>query len=232
MNSQLRKPYDIFPALERLRDHAAELSADERDRLKATVALNAADPQAVALLVDLDGDDWAHIYPPVPKAKPISTRQAIDTFLDTYGKSTPDEDALLERLIFNPVPEYSGVLARQEQDEAKADNEPAPELPDDKDVEALAELAAEINSPAETAKEEADAEPVDDTPAEAPKRPRETPLSLELAKIFVKQGRFDRAHEIISKISLNNPEKSVYFADQLRFLEKLMKIQAATQTKK
>ena len=43
-----------------------------------------------------------------------------------------------------------------------------------------------------------------------------------LAKIYVKQKRYDKALEIIRSINLKNPKKSAYFADQIRFLEKLL----------
>lgn len=47
-----------------------------------------------------------------------------------------------------------------------------------------------------------------------------------LARIYVKQHRYEKALEIIKKlneqIGLNNPKKSIYFADQIRFLEKLI----------
>lgn len=45
--------------------------------------------------------------------------------------------------------------------------------------------------------------------------------SESLAKICIQQGRYDRAIEIITQIHLNNPRKSAYFADQIRFLQKL-----------
>ncbi len=43
-----------------------------------------------------------------------------------------------------------------------------------------------------------------------------------LAKIYVKQGRYEKALEIIKTISLKNPKKNAYFADQIRFLRKLI----------
>ena len=43
-----------------------------------------------------------------------------------------------------------------------------------------------------------------------------------LAKIYVKQHRYDKALEIIKKLSLNYPKKNAYFAEQIRFLEKLI----------
>ncbi len=43
-----------------------------------------------------------------------------------------------------------------------------------------------------------------------------------LAQIYIKQKRYERALQIIEKLSLKYPEKNVYFADQIRFLRKLI----------
>lgn len=43
-----------------------------------------------------------------------------------------------------------------------------------------------------------------------------------LAQIYIKQGKYNKAIEIIRRLSLNVPEKNRYFADQIRFLEKLI----------
>ncbi len=43
-----------------------------------------------------------------------------------------------------------------------------------------------------------------------------------LAQIYIKQGRYDKALEIIKRLNLNYPKKNAYFADQIRFLEKLI----------
>ncbi|SEW20879.1 hypothetical protein SAMN04487850_2153 [Prevotella aff. ruminicola Tc2-24] len=43
-----------------------------------------------------------------------------------------------------------------------------------------------------------------------------------LARIYIKQGRYSRALEIIQRLSLQFPKKNAYFADQIRFLEKLI----------
>lgn len=227
MDTTLRKPYDFFPAMERLVRHADQLSADERRTLKAAVVLNAPDPRAVALHADISGEQLGDIYPPRVQDAPITTGAAIDTFLDRYGRSSPEEDALLERLIFNPVPDYGQMLAAQNDDK------------DDDNPEALASLAAAINgTPDSTEQPDETTTAVEPEPTRniqptvRPKRQSAPPLTIELAKIFIKQGQFDRAYEIISKINLNNPEKSVYFADQMRFLEKLMTIQRVSNPKK
>ena len=43
-----------------------------------------------------------------------------------------------------------------------------------------------------------------------------------LAKIYVKQQRYSKALEIIRRLNLKYPKKNAYFADQIRFLEKLI----------
>lgn len=47
-------------------------------------------------------------------------------------------------------------------------------------------------------------------------------LTMSLAKIYVRQQRYEKALEIIRKVNLTNPKKSRYFADQIRFLQKLI----------
>jgi hypothetical protein len=48
-------------------------------------------------------------------------------------------------------------------------------------------------------------------------------LTETLARIYIKQKKYDRALAIIRSLYLNFPEKSIYFADQIRFLEKLVR---------
>jgi hypothetical protein len=43
-----------------------------------------------------------------------------------------------------------------------------------------------------------------------------------LARIYIKQKRYEKALQIIQNLSLKYPEKNVYFADQIKFLEKLI----------
>lgn len=47
-------------------------------------------------------------------------------------------------------------------------------------------------------------------------------LSETLSKIYIQQGHYDKALRIIRSLSLNYPEKSRFFADQIRFLERII----------
>ncbi len=57
--------------------------------------------------------------------------------------------------------------------------------------------------------------------------PSEGTFTETLAKIYIKQGKFEHAIEIIRRLSLKYPKKNRYFADQIRFLEKLIANQQA-----
>ena len=54
------------------------------------------------------------------------------------------------------------------------------------------------------------------------KEGEESYFTETLARIYIKQGRYSKALEIIKRLNLNYPKKNAYFADQIRFLEKLI----------
>lgn len=71
-------------------------------------------------------------------------------------------------------------------------------------------------------------EPGQDNTVEAPTQMGEYNSSDDsfftetLAKIYIKQRKYGKALEIIRNISLKDPKKNIYFADQIRFLEILI----------
>ncbi len=204
---------------------AADMPAAQRQELQMRLAINSPDRAALVEMVDIDGSQWAALYPPAEPAQAPSTDSAIDTFLSTYGSSSPQETALLEQMIFNPAPADYFSDAEAPADSAQDDLANLANLANvatPSEEANIANEAADPESPAEPASQPAPAEP--QTPP-APEPAGNSLLSESLAKIFIKQGRYERAYEIISDLNLKFPEKSVYFADQLRFLRKLIKIQ-------
>lgn len=195
----------------------SSLSDAERSRLQQRVALLQGDLRAIVNFIDPSGAAFAEFYPQAEQPARPSTESAIDTFLATYGHQSPEEDALLERMIFNPVPDYAEQLARTEPQPAAA-----PEGSQDALIDAfLAENpVAELPEPTPAPQPQRPAKPAQ--PSHKAKPAENTLLSESLAKIFIKQGRYERAFDIISNLSLNYPKKSAYFADQLRFLRKLI----------
>ncbi len=266
---RLMKEYPFFtlPALTLMQREGSALPAETRSRLLGQIALNAPDPAAFAALSDSRRDTWLNFYPPEKKA-PVTTENAIDTFLNTYGHSSPEEDRLLDRLIFNPTADYSAVLEREEplptpsanptdpqaalidsfimkqqgastaatsaEDDTKASTlpseSPAPAGLDSPSAPVTPAAAATVTETSAdstgNSRQTTPPPPVAATPSDHPTAVHETAsdtsLSESLAKIYIRRRRYDKAFEIIHGLSLNNPKKSVYFADQLRFLRKLM----------
>ena len=220
--SRLTEEYPFFTLPASMMLEVKGLSDDDRSRFSAAVALNAPDMASLMKLIDPDGKKFASFYPPEPEQETPTTDDAIDTFLDQYGTMDRHEQDLLERLIFNPVPDYSLVLAREE--ESASD---APVSEQDRMLDAfLASQDAAVRE-LDRAVEEAS-----QSHGQSPVVPdADAPLTESLARIYIGKGRYDKAYEIIYQLSLNFPKKSIYFADQLRFLKKLMYIQQVQETK-
>ena len=60
------------------------------------------------------------------------------------------------------------------------------------------------------------------TEEDTQKEPENEIITEIMAQIYIKQGKFQQAIEIIKRISANYPKKNRYFADQIRFLEKIL----------
>lgn len=72
-----------------------------------------------------------------------------------------------------------------------------------------------------------------DTPSEEPAQTDDTVFEQEhkkefytetMASLYIKQQKYEQALEIIESISAENPKKSAYFADQMRYLKLLIRI--------
>ncbi len=217
-------PWFALPAAMRLRN--AKLDEDERRELSARLALLAADPEQMAMAADSTlALDLASFYPVEPVATP-GTADTIEKFLTTYGNSTDAENELLERLIFNPAADYAQMLAREEEKSVPQAGE-APDGTNDDRINTfiIKSKAAGGQFPPVAPRPEPETNPKPASEVKKPTPASDSMLSESLARIYIKKGKFSKAYEIISHLNLNFPEKSIYFADQLRFLEKLMAIE-------
>lgn len=249
------RPYHVYPLIVYLRDHYRELDDETRHALMAHVAMHSADASAVAALADIHEDAWGTLYPRKDTVTP-DTADTIDKFIATYGHPSAEDDALLERLILNPTPDYGAVLADEDargedaasvtpdataagienflgthgvaeavrpkataeasQPSSIGANDARLTVYDGSDAAVSAEASAAPSAEAEVAATPAKNSGKDQTPSSS--------LSESLAKIYIRQGRYRRAYEILSDLNLKNPEKSIYFADQLRFLRKVISL--------
>ena len=142
----------------------------------------------------VEGDRPAFVAPPVEEPTEADAFDLIDHFLD--GVRTSGED-LPEVLHYEGGGEGGDYFAGEA-------NEPL--SPD-----GLSDLL--------------DASPAQSAPAVVPPSEEPAPeelLSETLSKIYIQQQHYDKALRIIRSLSLNYPEKNRFFADQIRFLERLI----------
>ena len=144
------------------------------------------------------------------------TMSLIDAFLDTLPEDNKDTDTLL---AIEAVGDYATMFLADEKT-------PTDELLDSFSLSDLAaDLAAStqptvavINKPIAV-----HPDPVNEGITTADEESLDESYFTEtLAKIYIKQHKYSRALEIIKSLYLQFPEKNTYFADQIRFLEKLI----------
>ena len=209
-----------LPAVLRLKNAPrGEITDSEREELIMRVAAGVPGRDMLFRLLDPDGERVASISCPAEEAVAVSsdTDRAIDTFLATYGRMSPREEALLEKMIFNPVPDdYAALLEREAAAEGAKESGDSSGGSDNSDSSDKGVRAVPTRA----------ARPVHTVP---PATDSGASLSESLAQVYIRRGRYDKAYDIIHALSLNNPKKSVYFADQLRFLQKLMLIERASK---
>ena len=220
-HAQEHAPYCVLPALLYLEHNGVKGNEDVLKQL----AIAFPDRRALALKLGDQADLLTGFYPQEPLPETPDTVTTIDRFLDNYGKTSPGEVEAINRAIFNPMPDYADVLAAQEKEEGGATltgGDSQDELINQFIAEQmqLGEQASQIviNTPVdEKEKAEIAQEAIDN-----PTLNDESMLSESLAKMYIARHKYSQALEIIKRLSLKYPEKSIYFADQIRFLTKLV----------
>ena len=171
----------------------ANADADERKRLKMRIACSVGSRDTLANLFGEEPEEFLSFYPDQRKPE-LSTEDTIDSFLDRFGDKM-EAHAEGEIPIAPPAIDYAATMI--------ADNPKMPETGTSDGTSAM--LDSFLGNAPQPHKQ---AEP--------------TALTESFARIMIKNRNYDKALEIIEALSLNNPEKSIYFADQIRFLRKLI----------
>ncbi|MDR0657655.1 MAG: tetratricopeptide repeat protein [Mediterranea sp.] len=140
------------------------------------------------------------------------------SLIDAFLMSAPETDALQDRLDYTI--DYMASLP------VSAEESGHDALPPLRGQDLIDEFIAKAESgPSMKLK------PLDEEEEAALERPsfayseedeEDTCFTETLARIYIKQRRYPKALEIIKKLSLKYPKKNAYFADQIRFLEKLI----------
>ena len=196
-NSRKETPYCVLPALLYLKRCGVKGNED----VLAQLAIIHPDRHALALMLGEDATAFSAFTQLEKLPESPDTITAIDRFLDNYGKTNPGEVEAISRAIFNPQPDYADVLAAQEKEEGGM------EFTDgDSQDDLINQFIAEQMQ----------------LTIENPTNNDDSMLSESLAKMYIARHKYSQALEIIERLSLKFPEKSIYFADQIRFLQKLV----------
>ena len=214
-------PYCVLPQLVFLRHNGVKGNED----VLASLAIAFPDRRALAQVLGDEAGKMSDFYPPEALPETPDTVTTIDRFLDNYGKTSPGEVEAISRAIFNPQPDYADVLAAQEKEEGGMKLTGG-----DSQDELINQFIAEQMQLGEQVAQVPIATPIDeDEKAEIAQDAIENPtqnddsmLTESLAKMYIARHKYSQALEIIERLSLKYPEKSIYFADQIRFLAKLV----------
>ena len=173
-------------------------------------------------LVCKESHRYDSLYPEknIPEVTEDKTLSAIYLILEKYNSGNKEEENTLESLLA-PSVDYISLLQSEEKLKTIAEtNNEGTENEIDQLISQSENLNIRLSAPqtSNSLKEENR----DNSTAEGDESNEDTFLTESLAKIYIKQRRYSKALEIIKKLSLKYPEKNVYFADQIRFLEKLI----------
>ena len=139
-----------------------------------------------------------------------STDQLIDDFLGALPVQQPTTGVPVDA-----TKDYIAYMLQNEQEEQQTDIAP---MNGDGVVERFLEHEdGRIQLNQQPPKKE------ETKPAEAEREKEGKEIFTEImASIYIKQGKYESALKIIRQLSLKYPKKNRYFADQIRFLEKLV----------
>ena len=149
------------------------------------------------------------------------TLSLIDDFLDSLPKDDASEAPKPKR---KPTPadaavDYVAYLLETESDEDRQEAMEVPQLIG----QSLIDSFIENDKGKIVLNEHPTLKPdIDTSQPEGPSETEQGYFTEALARIYIKQGNYSKALEIIQQLSLHNPKKNAYFADQIRFLEKLI----------
>lgn len=178
-------------------------------------ALYAGDRKSLFFLLEGASQSWSDLYPPASNDVRNDSFELIDSFLAAHASEISEKELypgggvvseVPYRLEDTPAPSSDGTTGENSVGSFDLIDAFLEKSPEEK------KIVAETTAPMVTEKIENQSDDL----------PEEEFLTESLAKIYIKQRRYSKALEIIRKLSLKYPEKNIYFADQIRFLEKLI----------
>lgn len=219
----MKTPYFINPDIDAL----ATTTGEERLNHIRRIAASVGDETALRAILGIDPEEFARFYPDM-LPRELSTEDTITSFISRFSSERASETPEIEELVAAPAIDYASMLAGDDEEDTSGDVHDAtgdaianflqavpPKTPSRARRIRGAVTDAETVQPETPKVETTPQEPVQEEPT----------LSEGLFKLMVKNKNYQKALEIITELSLNNPKKSIYFAYQTRFLKKLIKNQ-------
>jgi MoxR-like ATPase len=212
---QVRIHYSIFEVIHILKDSIELFNQRIQNDGNAMATLYVSDRRALCRLIEGYADRVLLDEPEV-MAEELSvdrTMSLIDAFLGTL----PEELGGSASLVPDAVGDYASRFLMEDEKSQTLPTmleEPAQEAGDSvlRALELMSQKGADAVPEA----------PVAEVPLVDEESLDESYFTETLAKIYIKQRKYSRALEIIRTLYLQFPEKNTYFADQIRFLEKLI----------
>lgn len=201
----MNAPYYIIPTIEAFK----AASGAEKAVLARKISVAIGNLPALRKVLGMDPSEFATFYPDMSTLTP-TTADTIDTFIDNYSPHQVHSADELDDIIQPVAVPYN--LEDIAPDQQSSDDALYNDNSDDDTFALLNSFLG--NTPASK-------------PAPAQREPKPAPVqrpvaSEALAKNYIKNGDYQKAIEIITELNLKNPKKSVYFADQIRFLKTLI----------
>lgn len=158
--------------------------------------------------------DLPKVFPGEAKDR---TEELLDSFLSSLGESEKHESKLIDGTLNVVSTDYLSYLDSLGEDTSLVE-------PDDQKLQHHGIIDAFIEKAASAPLFTPDEKPeVEDNQKKTEEEEGGEFLTETLARIYIKQKKYTQALTIIKRLSLNFPKKSSYFADQIRFLEFLIK---------
>ena len=202
-----RFPYYVIPDIEALyTEKDPALLRMHRRRVAAMIG----DQDALRSILGEASEDFKDFYG-ASELPRLSTADTIDSFLEKFGGSEGNVRSEVDMETVPVMPaaiDYASVLESEMSGDASIEFET-----DDATSGAIDAFLSKNPAPRIRPKKDI-------------KEVEKPSLTEGFAKIMIKNGNYRRALEIITEISLNNPEKSIYFADQIRFLKKVISLES------
>lgn len=167
---------------------------------------------------------------PEEKRKPTPADAAVDYvayLMETETATEQEQPSRTIALIDDFIEEGGFKLHKDKEENEEEDAQEAPSASDSGIASGNANASG--NTVASDRADASDTSDGADVNANAGAKPADAAdadsggvFTETLARIYIKQGKYERAYQIIDRLYKQHPQKSAFYVDQLRFLEKLM----------